>query len=40
MGRGKGVYLRRFMLLALSRVRIWVMAMPLRVARRSGCGSP
>ena len=33
-------YLRRLTLLAVSRVRIWVMAMPLSMARRSGCGRP
>ena len=33
-------YFRRFTLLAASRVRIWVMAMPLSMARRSGCGRP
>ena len=33
-----GAHLRRLTLLADSRVRICVMAMSLRVARRSGCG--
>ncbi len=34
MGLAGGVYLRRLTLLALSRVRIWVMAMSLRVGMR------
>ena len=33
-GETGGVYLRRLTLLALSRVRIWVMAMSLRVGMR------
>jgi hypothetical protein len=37
---GRECYLSRFALLALRSVRIWVMAMPLSMARRSGCGNP